>query len=36
MSENEYQNRQPLMCKAPWSQITIGPMGDLKMCTVSN
>lgn len=34
MSEHEYQNRRPLMCKAPWSQLNIGPMGDLKMCTV--
>lgn len=34
MSDHEYQNRRPLMCKAPWSQLNIGPMGDLKMCTV--
>lgn len=34
MSENEYHSRRPLMCKAPWSQLNIGPLGDLKMCTV--
>lgn len=35
MSDKEYQSRRPLMCKAPWSQLNVGPMGDLKMCTVS-
>jgi len=34
MSEYEYQSRRPLMCKAPWSQLNVGPAGDLKMCTV--
>lgn len=34
MSEHEYHSRRPLMCKAPWSQLNIGPLGDLKMCTV--
>ena len=34
MSEHEYTSRRPLMCKAPWSQLNIGPLGDLKMCTV--
>jgi MoaA/NifB/PqqE/SkfB family radical SAM enzyme len=34
MSDQEYQSRRPMMCKAPWSQLNIGPLGDLKLCTV--
>lgn len=35
MSQNEYDIRRPMICKAPWSQLTISPHGELTLCTVS-